>query len=78
MSRSSRSCGKKTAPAANLLDTNCAVGEGSAQQIWLAGMGAFGKPRQRCKVSDLGQEGVSLQRKTQAWPKNASARSPAR
>ena len=59
---------KKTAPAANLLDSQLAQSvKESAQQIWLAGMGAFAKAQaEGGKVFEtLVKEGVSLQRKTQ-------------
>ena len=59
---------KKPAPAANLLDSQLAQSvKESAQQIWLAGMGAFAKAQaEGGKVFEtLVKEGVSLQRKTQ-------------
>ncbi len=59
---------KKAAPAANLLDSQLAQSvKESAQQIWLAGMGAFAKAQEgRFKVFEaLIKEGTSLQRKTQ-------------
>ena len=59
---------KKAAPAANLLDSQLAQSvKESAQQIWLAGMGAFAKAQaEGGKVFEtLVKEGVSLQRKTQ-------------
>jgi len=60
---------KKASSAAGLLDSQLAhsVRE-SAQQIWLAGMGAFAKAQQEGgKVFEaLVKEGASLQKKTQA------------
>jgi len=60
---------KKTASAAGLLDSQIAqTVKDSAQQIWLAGLGAFAKAQEEGgKVFEaLVKEGVSLQRKTQA------------
>jgi poly(hydroxyalkanoate) granule-associated protein len=60
---------KKSASAAGLLDSQLASAvKESAQQIWLAGMGAFAKAQQEGgKVFEaLVKEGVSLQRRTQA------------
>ena len=60
---------KKTASAAGLLDSQIAqTVKDSAQQIWLAGLGAFSKAQEEGnKVFEtLVKEGVSLQRKTQA------------
>ena len=60
---------KKSASAAGLLDSQLAsTVKDSAQQIWLAGMGAFAKAQaEGGKVFEaLVKEGVSLQRKTQA------------
>ena len=60
---------KKAAAPAGLLDSQLAqTVKDSAQQIWLAGLGAFAKAQgEGGKVFDtLIQEGVSLQRKTQA------------
>lgn len=60
---------KKSASAAGLLDSAFAgTVKDSAQQIWLAGLGAFSKAQEEGgKVFDaLVKEGVSLQRKTQA------------
>ena len=60
---------KKAASPAGLLDNQLAGAvKDSAQQIWLAGMGAFAKAQaEGGKVFDaLVKEGVSLQRKTQA------------
>jgi len=60
---------KKSTSAAGLLDSQLAQSvKDSAQQIWLAGMGAFAKAQQEGgKVFEsLVKEGVSLQRKTQA------------
>ncbi|MDP1533441.1 MAG: phasin family protein [Rubrivivax sp.] len=60
---------KKSAPASGLLDSQLAGSvKESAQQIWLAGMGAFSKAQEEGgKVFDaLVKEGMSLQRKTQA------------
>ena len=59
---------KKTAAAAGLLDSQLAHSvKESAQQIWLAGMGAFAKAQEEGgKVFEaLVKEGVSLQKKTQ-------------
>ncbi len=60
---------KKAAGSAGLLDSQLAqTVKDSAQQIWLAGLGAFAKAQGGGgKVFDtLIKEGVSLQRKTQA------------
>ncbi|MEK8049940.1 phasin family protein [Ideonella sp. DXS22W] len=60
---------KKAAPAAGLLDSQLAqTVKDSAQQIWLAGLGAFAKAQgEGTKVFEtLIKEGVSLHRKTQA------------
>jgi len=60
---------KKAASAGNLLDSALAGSvKDSAQQIWLAGMGAFSKAQEEGgKVFEaLVKEGLSLQRKTQA------------
>lgn len=57
------------APAAGLFDSRLAQSvRESAQQIWLAGMGAFAKAQEgRAKVYEaLIKEGAGLQRKTQA------------
>ena len=59
----------KAANPAGLLDSQLAASvKASAQQIWLAGMGAFAKAQEEGgKVFEaLVKEGVSLQRKTQA------------
>ena len=59
---------KKSASAAGLLDSQLAQSvKDSAQQIWLAGMGAFAKAQEEGgKVFEaLVKEGVSLQHKTQ-------------
>jgi poly(hydroxyalkanoate) granule-associated protein len=59
---------KKTASAAGLLDSQLANSvKESAQQIWLAGMGAFSKAQaEGGKVFEaLVREGVNLQKKTQ-------------
>jgi poly(hydroxyalkanoate) granule-associated protein len=59
---------KKSSPAAGLLDGQLAQSvKDSAQQIWLAGMGAFAKAQEEGgKVFEsLVKEGTSLQRKTQ-------------
>ncbi len=56
-------------PPAGLLDSQLAQSvKESAQQIWLAGMGAFAKAQEgRLKVFEaLIKEGASLQRKTQS------------
>jgi poly(hydroxyalkanoate) granule-associated protein len=63
-----KTAGKKAAPAAGLLDSQLAASvKDSAQQIWLAGMGAFSKAQaEGGKVFEaLIKEGMSLQRKTQ-------------
>lgn len=60
---------KKTASAANLLDSQFAsTVKDSAQQIWLAGLGAFSKAQaEGGKVFEtLVKEGVTLQKKTQS------------
>ena len=60
---------ESTPPApAGLLDSQLAQTiKDSAQQIWLAGLGAFAKAQGGSKVFEtLMQEGLSLQRKTQA------------
>lgn len=60
---------KKTASASGLLDSQFAgTVKDSAQQIWLAGLGAFAKAQEEgSKVFEaLVKEGVSIQRKTQA------------
>lgn len=60
---------KQAAAPAGLLDSQLAqTVKDSAQQIWLAGLGAFAKAQgEGGKVFDtLIKEGVSLQRKTQA------------
>ena len=65
----SKIAAKKAASPAGLLDSQLANSvKDSAQQIWLAGMGAFAKAQaEGGKVFDaLVKEGVSLQRKTQA------------
>jgi poly(hydroxyalkanoate) granule-associated protein len=59
---------KKTASTSHLLDSQLAHSvKESAQQIWLAGMGAFSKAQEEGgKVFDaLVKEGVGLQKKTQ-------------
>ena len=59
---------KKASPTGGLLDSALAGSvKDSAQQIWLAGMGAFSKAQEEGgKVFDaLVKEGMSLQRKTQ-------------
>jgi poly(hydroxyalkanoate) granule-associated protein len=59
---------KKTASAAGLLDSQLAsTVKDSAQQIWLAGLGAFAKAQEEgTKVFDaLVKEGVTIQKKTQ-------------
>jgi len=59
---------KKATSAAGLLDSQLAQSvKESAQQIWLAGMGAFSKAQEEGgKVYEaLIKEGVSLQKKTQ-------------
>ena len=65
----SKIAAKKAASPAGLLDSQLASSvKDSAQQIWLAGMGAFAKAQaEGGKVFEaLVKEGVSLQRKTQA------------
>ena len=59
---------KKAASAASLLDSQLAHSvKDSAQQIWLAGMGAFAKAQAegRQVFETLVKEGSSLQKKTQ-------------
>ena len=65
----SKIAARKAASPAGLLDSQLASSvKDSAQQIWLAGMGAFAKAQaEGGKVFEaLVKEGVSLQRKTQA------------
>jgi poly(hydroxyalkanoate) granule-associated protein len=65
----SKIAAKKATSPAGLLDSQLASSvKDSAQQIWLAGMGAFAKAQaEGGKVFEaLVKEGVSLQRKTQA------------
>jgi poly(hydroxyalkanoate) granule-associated protein len=65
----SKIAAKKAASPAGLLDSQLASSvKDSAQQIWLAGMGAFAKAQaEGGKVFEaLVKEGVGLQRKTQA------------
>jgi poly(hydroxyalkanoate) granule-associated protein len=65
----SKIAAKKAASPAGMFDGNLAGAvKDSAQQIWLAGMGAFAKAQaEGGKVFEaLVKEGVSLQRKTQA------------
>jgi poly(hydroxyalkanoate) granule-associated protein len=60
---------KKAMPAAVLLDSQLAATiKDSAQQIWLAGLGAFAKAQEEGNrvFEALVKEGVSLQKKTQA------------
>jgi poly(hydroxyalkanoate) granule-associated protein len=60
---------QKAAPAGGLFDSQLAQTiKDSAQQIWLAGLGAFSKAQEEGgKVFEaLVKEGTSLQRKTQA------------
>jgi poly(hydroxyalkanoate) granule-associated protein len=60
---------KKSASAAGLLDSQFAgTVKDSAQQIWLAGLGAFSKAQEEGgKVFEaLVKEGVTLQKKTQS------------
>lgn len=60
---------KKTASAAGLFDSQLAsTVKDSAQQIWLAGLGAFAKAQEEgSKVFDaLVKEGVTIQKKTQS------------
>ena len=63
-----KSTESKSSKAAGLLDTHMAANvKDSAQQIWLAGMGAFSRAQaEGGKVFEaLIKEGVNLQRKTQ-------------
>jgi len=63
-----KTAGKKATAAGGLLDSQLAASvKDSAQQIWLAGMGAFSKAQaEGGKVFEaLIKEGMSLQRKTQ-------------
>jgi poly(hydroxyalkanoate) granule-associated protein len=67
-STSTRSTKTASGPAAGLLDSQLASSvKDSAQQIWLAGMGAFSKAQEEGgKVFEaLVKEGASLQKKTQ-------------
>jgi poly(hydroxyalkanoate) granule-associated protein len=60
---------KKNASGAGLFDSALASSvKDSAQQIWLAGMGAFAKAQAEGKqrFEALVKEGVALQRKTQS------------
>jgi Poly(hydroxyalcanoate) granule associated protein (phasin) len=69
---------KAASPAAGLLDSQMAqTVKDSAQQIWLAGMGAFSKAQaEGGKVFEtLVKEGMNLQRKTQGRPELGQARS---
>jgi poly(hydroxyalkanoate) granule-associated protein len=67
MATKSKTTDSETAGAGNRPDLAAGVKE-SAQQIWLAGLGAFAKAQEEgSKVFDtLVKEGVSMQRKTQA------------
>jgi hypothetical protein len=85
MVKKMKSTAAKSSPrstkAAGLMDSQLAASvKDSAQQIWLAGMGAFSKAQEEGgKVFEtLVKEGMSLQKKTQGWPKTRSAKSPAR
>ena len=72
---------KKAANPAGLLDSALAQSiKESAQQIWLAGMGAFAKAQaEGTQAFDkLIKDGINLQRRRKAQPKTRSARSPAR
>ena len=65
----SKIAAKKAASPAGLLDSQLAGAvKDSAQQIWLAGMGAFAKAQAegRQRFEALVQEGVNLQKKTHA------------
>ena len=67
--KTEKAAGPRFDPAAGLLDSKMAqLVKESAQQIWLAGMGAFAKSQEgRLKVFEaLIKEGTSLQRKTQS------------
>ena len=67
-STAEQATGKATKAAAGLMDSHLAQSvKESAQQIWLAGMGAFSKAQEEGgKVFDtLVKEGLSLQKKTQ-------------
>src|SRR5438093_4359369 len=60
---------KKSASAAGLLDSQLAsTVKESAQQIWLAGLGAFSKAQEEGgrMFQSLVKEGLDIQRKTQA------------
>ncbi len=66
--KASRGAGSSDGPIGGLFDNQLAQAvRESAQQIWLAGMGAFAKAQEgRAKVFEtLMREGVSLQRRTQ-------------
>jgi len=70
---------KKSSPANGLLDSQLASSvKESAQQIWLAGMGAFSKAQEEgSKVFEsLVKEGLTLQRKTQAVAEEKIGASP--
>ena len=65
----SKIAAKKAASPAGLLDSQLAGAvKDSAQQIWLAGMGAFAKAQAEGKqrFEALIQEGMNLQKKTHA------------
>ena len=67
--KSQKTTSARPGPPAGLLDSQLAQSvKESAQQIWLAGMGAFAKAQEgRAKVFEaLIKEGASLQRKTQS------------
>jgi len=67
-STAEQASGKSAKSASGLLDSHLASSvKDSAQQIWLAGMGAFSKAQEEGgKVFDaLVKEGMSLQKKTQ-------------
>lgn len=66
--KASKGAGSSDGPIGGLFDNQLAQAvRESAQQIWLAGMGAFAKAQEgRAKVFEtLMREGVSLQRRTQ-------------
>ncbi len=67
--KSKQTADKKNAPSARLLDSALAAQvKDSAQQIWLAGMGAFARAQaEGTKVFEaLVREGTTLQKKTQS------------
>ena len=69
MIKKQQKAGKNTASAAGIPDSELPDNvKGSAQQIWLAGLGAFSKAQEEGGklFETLMKEGVNLQRRTQA------------